>query len=102
MLSRESLQAEKVWAEEMAEVQMTVEDVYTMISPLAMQVLKIDHFDSTVTMNSTEEWDSLTHVRLLSAIERQFPIEIGDEDAYRLTTADRLVRYVHSAMEGKQ
>jgi acyl carrier protein len=81
---------------------MTIEDVYAQISPLAMQVLKIDHFDSTVTMNSTEEWDSLSHVRLLSAIERQFPIEIGAEDAYRLTTADRLVRYVHGALEANQ
>jgi acyl carrier protein len=81
---------------------MTVEEVYAKISPVAMQVLKIDRFDSTVTMNSTEEWDSLSHVRLLSAIERQFPIEIGAEEAYRLTTADRLVRYVHNALKGEQ
>jgi acyl carrier protein len=32
-------------------------------------------------------------------LERKFGIEIGGEDAFRLTSADKLVRYVHAKVE---
>jgi acyl carrier protein len=67
-----------------------------------VQVLRIPQFDSTVTMNSTPEWDSLAHVQLLSAIERKFTIEISADEAFKLTSADKLVRYLQDTLKGKQ
>ena len=81
---------------------MTFQEMYAEVSPIAVQVLRIPQFDSTVTMNSTPEWDSLAHVQLLSAIERKFAIEISADEAFKLTSADKLVRYLHDTLKGKQ
>jgi acyl carrier protein len=79
---------------------MTLPEIYEAISPMAEQTLQIPHFDNTVSMTSTPSWDSLRHVQLLSAVERKLGIEIGDEDAFKLTSADKLVKYVFSVLEG--
>lgn len=80
---------------------MTVQELYAEVSPIALEVLQIPHFDSSVTMTSTPEWDSLSHVQLLSAIERKFSIEISADEAFKLTSADKLVRYLHETLKGK-
>jgi acyl carrier protein len=77
---------------------MTVQEVYAAVSPVATQVLRIPQFDSTVSMNSTPSWDSLNHVHLLSALERKFGIEISGDEAFRLTSAERLVRYLQATL----
>jgi acyl carrier protein len=81
---------------------MTDQELYVAISPLAEQVLKIEHFDSTITMMSTPSWDSLTHIRLLSAVERQFGIEIDGDDAFRLTSAEKLIKYLRSKLNKEE
>lgn len=80
---------------------MTVQELYAEVSPIAVEVLQIPHFDSSVTMNSTPEWDSLSHVQLLSALERKFSIEISADEAFKLTSAEKLVRYLHETLKGK-
>ena len=59
-------------------------------------------FDSSVNMSSTPEWDSLNHVQLLSAIEKKFGVEISPDEAFKLTSADRLVQYLHGILKAKQ
>jgi acyl carrier protein len=81
---------------------MTVQELYAAVSPIAVEVLRIPQFDSSVTMNSTPEWDSLSHVQLLSAIERKFAVEISADEAFKLTSAEKLVRYLHDTLKGKQ
>lgn len=81
---------------------MTIQELYVTVSPIAVEVLQIPAFDSTVTMNSTPEWDSLSHVQLLSAIERRFSIEISADEAYKLTSAEKLVRYLQDSLTRKQ
>ena len=81
---------------------MTIEELYAEVSPMAAQILRVPRFDSAVNMHSTPEWDSLNHVRLLSAIEKKFSIEIGAEEAFKLTSADRLVEYLHGILRAKQ
>jgi acyl carrier protein len=81
---------------------MTVQELYAEVSPIAVEVLQIPHFDSSVTMNSTPQWDSLSHVQLLSAIERKFAVEISADEAFKLTSAEKLVRYLHDTLKGKQ
>ncbi|MBV8845195.1 MAG: acyl carrier protein [Bryobacterales bacterium] len=78
---------------------MTLEQVYAAVSPVAEQVLQIPRFDHTQTMMSAPTWDSLRHIQLLSAVEREFGIEIGADDAFRLVTADKLVQYVHARLQ---
>ena len=80
---------------------MTSQELYDAISPLAEKVLHISQFDNTVSMTSTPSWDSLKHVQLLSAIEQKFRIEISGDDAFKLTSAEKLVRYLHKTLEGE-
>jgi acyl carrier protein len=77
---------------------MTIQKVYAAVAPLAEQVLQIPCFDNSVTMLSTPSWDSLTHVRFLSALEQKFGIEISGDDAFKLTSADKLVRYLNARL----
>ena len=78
---------------------MTVQELYAAISPIAEHVLRVSRFDATLTMLSTPSWDSLRHVQLLSAVERKLGIEIGNDDAFRLTSAEKLVRYLHARLK---
>lgn len=78
---------------------MTFQELYEAVAPLAEQVLQIPQFDSSVNMTSTPSWDSLKHVQLLSAIEKKFGIEISAEQAFKLTSADKLVRYLHGTLQ---
>jgi len=80
---------------------MTLQELYAEVSPIATQILQIPQFDSSVNMSSTPEWDSLAHIQLLSAIEKKFGIEISVDEAFKLTSADRLVRYLHGILRGK-
>ena len=81
---------------------MTQQELYAEVSPIVTQILQIPQFDSTVNMSSTPEWDSLNHVQLLSAIEKKFGIEISQDEAFKLTSADRLVQCLHGILKGKQ
>ena len=81
---------------------MTQQELYAEVSPIATQILQIPTFDSGVNMSSTPEWDSLNHVQMLSALEKKFGIEISPDEAFKLTSADRLVQYLDGILKGKQ
>ena len=81
---------------------MTQQELYAEVSPIATQILQVPQFDSSVNMSSTPEWDSLNHVQLLSAIEKKFGVEISPDEAFKLTSADRLVQYLHGILKAKQ
>lgn len=80
---------------------MTIQELYSVVSPLAEQVLQIPKFDESTNMISTPAWDSLKHIQLLSAVERRFGIEIDGDDAFRLTSADKLVEYLHGRLQSE-
>lgn len=77
---------------------MTVQELYSVVSPLAEQVLHIPKFDDATDMISTHSWDSLRHIQLLGAIERKFGIEISGDDSFRLTSANKLIQYLHAKL----
>jgi acyl carrier protein len=81
---------------------MTDQELYVAISPLAERVLQIERFDDTITMMSTPTWDSLAHIQLLSGVERQFGIEIDGDDAFRLTSAEKLVQYLQRKLNPQE
>jgi ribulose-bisphosphate carboxylase large chain len=78
---------------------MTVQELYSVVSPLAQQVLHVPTFDAETSMISTHSWDSLRHIQLLGAVERKFGIEISGDDSFRLTSADKLIQYLHTRLQ---
>jgi len=81
---------------------MTPQDLYAEVSPIATKILQIPQFNSSASMTSIPEWDSLAHVQLLSAIEKKFGIEISPDDAFKLTSAERLMQYLHAILKDKK
>ena len=61
-------------------------------------VFDIDVDDHVVTANTTasdiEEWDSLSHVRLIVAIERKFGIRFNNSEIGSLMNVGDLVRLI--------
>jgi len=78
---------------------MTSQEIYSALAPIVEQVLQIPKFDETTSMYTAPMWDSLKHVQLLSAIEKKFDIEISADEAFKLTSAERLVRYLQGAID---
>ena len=81
---------------------MTKLEVLSRLSPLVEQVLEISKFTCETSMDNTGSWTSLRHVRLLSAVERAFGIQIADTEAYRLTSGERLVAYVQQSCSAEK
>ena len=53
---------------------------------LLKKVFKIQKIDLEVSIVDISEWDSLTHVQLISAIEKEFKIKIKFDDAMIMTS----------------
>ena len=53
---------------------------------LLKKVFKIQKIDLEVSIEDISEWDSLTHVQLISAIEKEFKIKIKFDDVMIMTS----------------
>ena len=52
------------------------------------------HIDEHTTADDVEEWDSLSHVRLIVAIERKFGIRFKNSEIEGLQNVGDLVRVI--------
>lgn len=77
---------------------MTQDEILHTLRDIMMDVFDLD--DVTVTPATTaddiEEWDSLSHVRLLVTIERKFGIKFTNSEIESLKTVGDLVRVIQS------
>ena len=69
----------------LAEVKETIADV--------LDVDDLD-IDETTTADDVEEWDSLSHVRLMVALERRFGIKFTNSEVESLTNVGDLVKMI--------
>ena len=70
-----------------------------------LREIMIDVFDiddiaitSGTTAEDVEEWDSLSHVRLLIAVERKFKIKFSNSEIESLKSVGDLVRVVQAKL----
>ena len=65
---------------------------------LLKKVFKIQKIDLEVSIEDISEWDSLTHVQLISAIEKEFKIKIKFDDVIRMISIPiikkKIVKYM--------
>ena len=52
-------------------------------------------------MKIIKDWDSLGHVRLISAIEEEFKIRIPIEDAVKFNKVDMILNYLFVKLKNK-
>ena len=72
---------------------MTREDVFSKLSKIFEEVMDIDEVDlhDDTTAADIEEWDSLSHVRLIVSVERSFGIRFTNKEVEQLRTVGELV-----------
>lgn len=79
---------------------MTVEEILSEVSEIFIDVL--DNEEITLSMDSTandiEEWDSLSHIMLIVAIEKHFKIKFSSVEINGFKNVGELCKTVHSKM----
>lgn len=55
---------------------------------LAVQATPDDSIDTL------DAWDSLGHIRIISALEQKYSIEVEDQDIWELTSVAKINKYV--------
>ena len=77
---------------------MNDKQVVEILSGVFNEILGIDEFDLSVSMDKIQKWDSLKHIQLLSSIEHAFGIEIQFEDAIKMISGqlilDNIKKYI--------
>ncbi|HLX99434.1 MAG TPA: acyl carrier protein [Roseiarcus sp.] len=68
------------------------------VGEIMADTFDLDDFKATreTTANDVEEWDSLSHVRLIVAIERAFKIKFSNAEIERLRNVGGLVDAIAS------
>ena len=61
-------------------------DLDVKLEVLLKKVFKIQKIDLEESIEDISEWDSLTHVQLISAIEKEFKIKIKFDDVMIMTS----------------
>jgi acyl carrier protein len=76
----------------------TEKQIMSSIASLLADVLEVDKVKLTeaTTADQIEDWDSINHVRLLIAIEREFGFEFASNEATGLRNVGALVSMIKS------
>jgi acyl carrier protein len=75
---------------------MTQDDVRSKLKPIFESVLDVDDLDlrDDLAAGDIPEWDSLSHVRLIVTIERQFKIKFSNSEIEGLKNVGDLISLV--------
>lgn len=79
---------------------MTDEQIIVKLSTVFDEILGIKNFSLNITMEEVEEWDSLKHIQLLSAIEDVFGIEIQFEDTIEMISGKSILKKIKKYIAG--
>ena len=61
-------------------------DLDVKLEEILKKVFKIEKINLESSIYDISEWDSLTHIQLINAIDEEFEIEIGLNDAIIMTS----------------
>jgi acyl carrier protein len=75
---------------------MTKDEVRSKLKSIFETVLDVDDLDlrDDLSAGDIEEWDSLSHVRLIVTVERQFNIKFSNSEIEELKNVGDLIRLV--------
>lgn len=54
----------------------------------------IDVFDDNLSIDNVAGWDSMAHVGLILALQKEFGVSISPADALELTSVKEIIRYL--------
>lgn len=79
---------------------MTQEDILSKVQNIFRDVLDEENISLTsqTTANDIEEWDSLTHVQLVVAIEKSFKIKFTSKEILSWKNVGEMVETIHAKL----
>jgi acyl carrier protein len=75
---------------------MSTDEILESLRKLMIDVFDLDdlRINAQTTADDVEDWDSLSHIRLMVAIERQFKIKFQNSEIEALTNVGELVQVI--------
>jgi acyl carrier protein len=75
---------------------MSTDEILESLRKIMIDVFDLDDLDISpaTTADDVEDWDSLSHIRLMVAIERQFKIKFQNSEIESLTNVGDLVQVI--------
>jgi acyl carrier protein len=67
-------------------MQISSKELDIKLEKILKEVFKIEKINFEGSIEDISEWDSLTHIQLINAIDEEFEIEIGLNDAIIMTS----------------
>ena len=61
-------------------------------------VYKIDKIDDNTSTNTVERWDSLNHLNLILALEKEFDIELNIDETVKMLDLLSIVKIIESKL----
>ena len=79
---------------------MTQEDILSKVQNIFRDVLDEENISLTsqTTANDIEEWDSLTHIQLVVAIEKSFKIKFTSKEILSWKNVGEMVEKIHAKL----
>jgi acyl carrier protein len=77
---------------------MPTSDVLETVKEIMVDVFDLDdlELDETTTAEDIEEWDSLSHIRLMVAIERKYGFKFTNSEIESLSNVGDLVKMIET------
>jgi acyl carrier protein len=63
------------------------------------QAFGIDHLTDDLSIENVDGWDSMAHVALILALQKEFGVEISPADALELTDVASIKRFLSAKTE---
>jgi acyl carrier protein len=81
---------------------MPTKDTLSVVREIMEDVFDVDNLEVTpkTTADDIEEWDSLSHIRLVVAIERRFKIEFKNSEIGNLKNVGDLIGLIDAKVAG--
>ena len=75
---------------------MSTDEILESLRKIMIDVFDLDDLQLTTqtTADDVEDWDSLSHIRLIVAVERQFKIKFQNSEIESLTNVGELVQVI--------
>jgi acyl carrier protein len=78
----------------------TIDEIISKIADIMSDVFDVDDVDvnATTSADDIDEWDSLSHIRFIITLERQFKIKFRNEEIADLKNVGDLARVIQSKL----
>jgi acyl carrier protein len=79
---------------------MSVQDIYTRITPIFHDIFDDDDIvlSSELSAGDVEDWDSLTHIRLIVAVEKELSIKFSASEISNLLNVGDFVNLINEKL----